>query len=94
VYCSCPHTVVCRHESIENSPRSVVDIIFGDDACRERQTELTWLLPGELLVLLQTSALTLMTLMLTGVVRGANPIAGDYALLIDTALKAGVRERV
>lgn len=47
-----------------------------------------------LLVLLQTSALTLTTLMLTGVVRGANPIATDYALLIDKVLKANVREHV
>ena len=35
-----------------------------------------------LIVLLQTSALTLMTLMLTGVVRGISPIAPDYKLLI------------
>eukprot|EP01037_Dinobryon_pediforme_P017524 gene17524-17724_t len=35
-----------------------------------------------LLVLLQTSALTLMTLMLTGVVRGGSPVAPDYKLLV------------
>jgi hypothetical protein len=45
-----------------------------------------------LLVLLQTSALTLMTLMLTGVVRGANPIAPDYKPLIDDVLKTDVRQ--
>lgn len=47
-----------------------------------------------LLVLLQTSALTLVTLMLTGVVRGANPIAPDYRPLIDDVLKADVRQHV
>lgn len=36
-----------------------------------------------LIVLLQTSALTLMTLMLMGVVRGGSPIASDYKLLVD-----------
>jgi polyisoprenyl-phosphate glycosyltransferase len=45
-----------------------------------------------LLVLLQTGALTLMTLMLTGVVRGANPIAPDYRPLIDTVLETDVRQ--
>jgi glycosyltransferase involved in cell wall biosynthesis len=41
-----------------------------------------------LLVLFQTSALTLMMLMLTGVVRGASPIAPDYKLLVDHVLEA------
>jgi hypothetical protein len=43
-----------------------------------------------LIVLLQTSALTLMTLMLTGVVRGGSPIAPDYKLLVDRVLQARV----
>jgi polyisoprenyl-phosphate glycosyltransferase len=45
-----------------------------------------------LLVLLQTGAVTLMTLMLTGVVRGTNPIAPDYKPLIDTILATNVRQ--
>jgi polyisoprenyl-phosphate glycosyltransferase len=45
-----------------------------------------------LLVLLQTGALTLMTLMLTGVVRAANPIAPDYRPLIDTVQETDVRQ--
>jgi hypothetical protein len=44
-----------------------------------------------LLVLLQTSALALMTLMLTGVVRGGSPIAPDYKPLIERVLRAGIR---
>jgi hypothetical protein len=40
------------------------------------------------LVLLQTGALTLMTLMLTGVVRGTTPISGDYRCLVDEVLEA------
>jgi hypothetical protein len=44
-----------------------------------------------LLVLLQTSALALMTLMLTGIVRGASPIAPDYKPLIDRVLRADAR---
>lgn len=40
-----------------------------------------------LLVLMQTGALTLMTLMLTGVVRGINPIAPDYRQLIGEVLE-------
>ena len=43
-----------------------------------------------LVVLLQTSALTLMTLMLTGVVRGISPIAPDYKLLIARVIPADV----
>jgi hypothetical protein len=41
-----------------------------------------------LLVLLQTSALALMTLMLTGLVRSGSPIAPDYKPLIDRVLRA------
>lgn len=41
-----------------------------------------------LLVLFQTSALTLMMLMLTGVMRGGSPIAADYKLLVDRVLEA------
>ena len=40
------------------------------------------------LVLLQTGALTLMTLLLTGVVRGATVISSDYQNLIDEVLEA------
>jgi hypothetical protein len=39
-----------------------------------------------LLVFLQTGAITLMTLMLTGVVRSASPLAQDYRQLIDEIL--------
>jgi hypothetical protein len=46
-----------------------------------------------MLVLLQTSALTLVTLMLTGVVRGVSPIAPDHARLIDAVLTAEVARR-
>jgi polyisoprenyl-phosphate glycosyltransferase len=45
-----------------------------------------------LLVLLQTSALALMTLMLTGVVRDGNQIAPDYRPLIESVLLADVHE--
>jgi polyisoprenyl-phosphate glycosyltransferase len=41
-----------------------------------------------LLVLLQTSALALMTLMMTGLVRSGSPIALDYKPLIDRVLRA------
>jgi len=40
-----------------------------------------------LLVFLQTGAITLMTLMLTGVVRSVSPLPPDYRLLIDRILK-------
>jgi hypothetical protein len=40
------------------------------------------------IVLLQTGALTLMTLLLTGVARGANVISTDYKILIDQVLEA------
>jgi hypothetical protein len=41
-----------------------------------------------LTVLLQTGALTLMTLMLTGVVRSANSMVPDYKLLVDQVLES------
>ena len=41
-----------------------------------------------LLVFLQTGAITLMTLMLTGVVRSVSPLAPDYRLLIERVLEA------
>jgi hypothetical protein len=40
------------------------------------------------LVLLQTGALTLITLMLTGVVRSTSPVTTEYKLLIDKVLEA------
>ena len=43
-----------------------------------------------LIVLLQTGALTMMTLMLTGVVRGGSPIAPDYKLLVAKVLRTHV----
>lgn len=41
-----------------------------------------------LLVFLQTGAITLMTLMLTGVVRSVSPLSPDYRLLIERILEA------
>jgi hypothetical protein len=46
-----------------------------------------------LLVLLQTSALTLVTLMLTGIVRGGSFATPDHAKLIDAVLRANFRGR-
>ena len=46
-----------------------------------------------LLVFLQTGALTLMTLMLTGVVKGGSVAAADYELFIDEVHHARVRTK-
>ena len=44
---------------------------------------------GPILVLLQTGALTLITLMLTGIVRSGIPVSPNYRDLVDDVLKTG-----